>query len=221
MKKTTQTQSSADSTPANTSGEKHVFTYEDWMPKARQLAAQCWCDDETKDRVMDTVLAEAVAKRIAGWMDTATGAYRDVEFYHGITTEIGEMFGVAAKTSDDGSIQQDVLVLKVPELVRALFASRGVEPANSSQPSESLSEKAQNAIQQTEGERKERAASPETAVQEKAIKEIRDCINWKTGEVDEYRIRGILASVVHPDTAPQILEDKDRTEPNHHSSSTP
>jgi hypothetical protein len=33
------------------------------------------------------------------------------------------MFGVAAKTSDDGSIQQDVLALKVPELVAAALAA--------------------------------------------------------------------------------------------------
>lgn len=42
-----------------------------WMDEARQVAAQCWCDEETKDRVMDHALAEAVARRIAAWMDTA------------------------------------------------------------------------------------------------------------------------------------------------------
>lgn len=92
-------------------------TIETWMPEARQLAAQCWCDDETKDREMDVVLAEAVARRIAGWMDASAQAYRDADFYRGIIREIGEMFGVEAKTSDDGSVQQDVLALKVPELV--------------------------------------------------------------------------------------------------------
>jgi len=36
-----------------------------WMEEAREAAAQCWCDKETEDCVMDSVLAEAVATRIA------------------------------------------------------------------------------------------------------------------------------------------------------------
>ena len=43
----------------------------DWMDEAKEIAAQCWCDPETKDRIMDPALATAVAKRIAAWMDTA------------------------------------------------------------------------------------------------------------------------------------------------------
>lgn len=35
------------------------------MREARELAAQCWCDPETRDRVMDAELAEAFAKRLA------------------------------------------------------------------------------------------------------------------------------------------------------------
>lgn len=97
-----------------------MTTIETWMPEARQLAAQCWCDEETKDREMDVVLAESVAKRIAAWMDTSAQAYRDADFYRKIIYQIGDMFGVEAKTSDDGSIQQDVLCLKVPELVARL-----------------------------------------------------------------------------------------------------
>lgn len=93
-----------------------------FIEEARQQAAQCWCDPETQDRVMDPALCEAVAKRIAAWMDTCAQAYRNADFYRGIVTQIGEMFGVAAKTSDDGSVQQDVLALKVPELVADLIA---------------------------------------------------------------------------------------------------
>jgi hypothetical protein len=95
-------------------------TIETWMPEARKLAAQCWCDPETQDREMDVVLAEAVARRIAAWMDAAAMFNRNSDFYRGIVVQIGEMFGEAAKTSDDGSVQQDVLALKVPELVASL-----------------------------------------------------------------------------------------------------
>ena len=108
--------------------EKAVETV-DFMDEARQLASQCWCDPETQDRVMDPPLAEAVAKRIAVWMDTAAQFNRNEDFYRGIVCQVGEMFGNAAKTSDDGSLQDSVLALKVPELVRDALAARRAEAA--------------------------------------------------------------------------------------------
>ena len=91
-----------------------------FIDEARQLAAQCWCDDETKDRVMDPALCEAVAKRINSWMCDAAQYLRNQQFCHGLIVKIGEKFGKPAYTSDDGSVQQDVLALKVPELVDQL-----------------------------------------------------------------------------------------------------
>ncbi|HEY0548176.1 MAG TPA: hypothetical protein VGF13_01165 [Verrucomicrobiae bacterium] len=94
---------------------------EQWMPEARQLAAQCWCDDETKDRVMDPPLAEAVARRIAAWMDDAARYARNEEYYRGLVQRCGAVFGEAAYLCDDGvSRSQDILCAKVPELVEAL-----------------------------------------------------------------------------------------------------
>lgn len=101
-------------------------TLETWMPEARQMAAQCWCDDETKNTVMDTVLAEAVAKRIAAWMDTAAQAQRNCDYYRGLVVRCGEALGEAAKTCDDGGKSEDVLCAKVPELVEALVANAEV-----------------------------------------------------------------------------------------------
>lgn len=67
----------------------------DWMPEARVSAAQCWCDPETSHTVMDPALAEAVARRIAAWMQTGAfharneAYWRDrckaAEAHHGIT----------------------------------------------------------------------------------------------------------------------------------------
>jgi len=54
------------------------------------------------------------------WMEFAAQMNRNADFYQGIVREIGEGFGVEARTSDDGSIQDDVLALKVPELVAEL-----------------------------------------------------------------------------------------------------
>jgi predicted butyrate kinase (DUF1464 family) len=94
------------------------------MPEARQLAAQCWCDVETEKIEMDTALAEAVAKRIAAWMSSAAEFSNNAEFYRGIVHKIGDHFGAAARTSDDGSVQDHVLALKVPELVDQAIRSR-------------------------------------------------------------------------------------------------
>lgn len=89
-----------------------------YFDQARQAAAQCWCDEETQSIEMDTRLAEAFAKRLAVWMEEASIYNRNAGFYRSIIEEIGKMFGDAAKTSDDGSLQEDVLALRVPELVR-------------------------------------------------------------------------------------------------------
>lgn len=57
------------------------------------------------------------------WIETARQHARNEDFYRGVVRQIGELFGDAAKTSDDGSVQQDVLALKVPELVVGLKAT--------------------------------------------------------------------------------------------------
>lgn len=43
----------------------------DHMELARMIAAQCWCDEKTKNIAMDARLAEAFAKRLASWMNDA------------------------------------------------------------------------------------------------------------------------------------------------------
>lgn len=59
------------------------------------------------------------------WEETARRHANNEAFYRGIVVKIGNMFGDAAKTSDDGSVQQDVLALKVPELVKNLNLNLG------------------------------------------------------------------------------------------------
>lgn len=70
-----------------------------------------------------------VPKSTVAWYDTSLQYARDMEFYRGLVTEIGEMFGDEAKTADDGSLQDSVLALKVPRLVRALLTSPAVGSA--------------------------------------------------------------------------------------------
>ena len=98
----------------------------DWMDEARQLAAQCWCDKETEHIEMDVVLAEAVAKRIANWMSAAAMYARNSDYYSGLLDDIAQNFGSEAYTSDDGSVQEDPLRIKLPELVRKMRIERDV-----------------------------------------------------------------------------------------------
>jgi hypothetical protein len=68
--------------------------------------------------------------QMLAWMETARINQGNAEFYRGIVTKIGLMFGVAARTQDDGGIVEDVLALRVPELVDGLLnASRAYTSA--------------------------------------------------------------------------------------------
>lgn len=101
--------------------EKHMSTKYNWMEEARQQAAQCWCDDETSSMEMNTVLAEAVAKRIAVWMEEAARSQVNCDYYRGLVIRCGEVLGKAARTCDDGTLVDHVLCAKVPELVEQLM----------------------------------------------------------------------------------------------------
>lgn len=90
------------------------------MDEARMTAAQCWCDKETEDRIMDVDLCEAVAKRICSWMDTAGMFSRNADYYRGLVVECGNAIGTEAFTADDGRIHDEVLCAKVPQLVKEL-----------------------------------------------------------------------------------------------------
>ena len=90
------------------------------LEEARGFAAQCWCDPETQDRAMDVALAEAMAKRIAAWMETAAAYSRNVDFYQGLLDKTAAHLGPDVFVSDDGSIQTEPLRLKIPEMVAAL-----------------------------------------------------------------------------------------------------
>ena len=61
-----------------------------------------------------------VPKSTDAWFNTARQYANDMDFYRKLVIEIGELFGDAAKTCDDGSMAESVLALKVPELVREL-----------------------------------------------------------------------------------------------------
>jgi len=53
------------------------------------------------------------------WLETARQEFNGREYYRSLVVKIGEMFGVSAKTCDDGTVVEDVLCAKVSELVSA------------------------------------------------------------------------------------------------------
>lgn len=61
-------------------------------------------------------------ERAAVWERTAGEYHKGLEYYRGLVTRCGELFGEAAKTADDGTVQMEVLRAKVPELVAGAVA---------------------------------------------------------------------------------------------------
>jgi len=74
-------------------------------------------EDEVAD--LTKQLSEKESER-DNWMETARQHLKNEEFYRELVVQIGEKFGDIAYISDDGSVQEDVLCLKVPELVSDL-----------------------------------------------------------------------------------------------------
>jgi len=88
-----------------------------YMEEALQEAAQCWCDDETSGKQMDAALARAFAKRLSVWMETAAMMSRNADFFRGLLDQCASHLGREAYTADDGTVMDDPVRLKIPELV--------------------------------------------------------------------------------------------------------
>ncbi|MFA4974598.1 MAG: hypothetical protein WC683_18490 [bacterium] len=89
------------------------------------LSARHVADDNARRRMMQDAIGAKEAQRKAEqerdcWLETAREESRNRDYYRGLVQQIGGMFGVAARTQDDGGIVEDVLCAKVPELVEAL-----------------------------------------------------------------------------------------------------
>ena len=79
---------------------------------------------ENTVRALQQRLVEA-ERREAAWIETAASFSRSSEYYKSLVVTIGEGFGVAAQTADDGSLMGEVLCAKVPELVDTLRGDLG------------------------------------------------------------------------------------------------
>jgi len=58
------------------------------------------------------------------WKSVAEQAMRNVEFYQGLLDDCARHLGVEAFTADDGSIMEEPVRLKIPELVQKLVLKK-------------------------------------------------------------------------------------------------
>ncbi len=66
-------------------------------------------------------LEQAIAERNA-WIESAMTFSRNEDYYRGLVEQIGRLLGSDAYIADDGSISQDILCAKVPEMVETRLA---------------------------------------------------------------------------------------------------
>lgn len=88
-----------------------------FMTEARMIARECWQDDETRTIEMDVRLSEAFARRLFEWIDIAAQHAQNEEFYRDLLVQCGKLLGPEVYVSDDGSIQDEPLLLKIPEVL--------------------------------------------------------------------------------------------------------
>ena len=119
-----------------------------YLEEARMIAGHCWCDETTKHLVMVPELAEAFARRLAGWMDIAAQHTRNENFYRELLNKCADALGpVTPKVfiQDDGGVVDEPLRVKLPELIAELAT---------------LAEQQLKSIQKQNNERVTRPAAP-------------------------------------------------------------
>lgn len=103
--------------------------------KTKEAIAHNWAADTAAAQLKSLMDSEhnleemkrSFERTLYVWLKDLHQANRDMEFYRGIVMQTGELLGPEAFTSNDGTVGDSVLALKVPELVKKL-----VEENNSS-----------------------------------------------------------------------------------------
>lgn len=72
--------------------------------------------------LVETLLArvEELEKSLKAEHEQAIFYAKGLDYYRGVLVTIGEAIGREAYIAEDGSVQQDVLIAKLPELVKEL-----------------------------------------------------------------------------------------------------
>lgn len=82
--------------------------------------------EDSRSSLVDDIIGymHQLARERDNWQKTAAQNARNQEFYYGLVTDIGNMFGLRARIADDGTICENVLALRVPELVAELIVKK-------------------------------------------------------------------------------------------------
>jgi HD-like signal output (HDOD) protein len=67
---------------------------------------------------------EPMVQIVANWVETAAQHHRNECYYRGLLVKCGKLIGHESYVSDDGSVQDEVLCAKIPELVEKLVKER-------------------------------------------------------------------------------------------------
>lgn len=94
----------------------------------------------------ETDTVESLRRERDAWIETARLHHGNEEFYRNIVCGIGALFGKASRTADDGSVMDDVLALKVPELCRETFLVCVATATHFENTDSPLGERARNAV---------------------------------------------------------------------------
>lgn len=65
-----------------------------------------------------------LGQEVENWKETAAQFARNTEYYQGLLDNIAENFGIEAYISQDGSLQDEPLRAKMPDLVSQLLCEK-------------------------------------------------------------------------------------------------
>lgn len=99
---------------------------ESWNTGVGQPSYVRWCSPYFHVSLLDMIATpdEAVETAPCGWEVEAKRFHDGQEGFRAWLREVALMFGEQAYIADDGSRMDDVLIAKVPDMVRALMAER-------------------------------------------------------------------------------------------------
>jgi hypothetical protein len=88
-------------------------------------AAQATGSAETLEQLaIARARLDTMTRERDNWTETAAFHLRNEDFYRGLVHQTGKLLGPEVYVSDDGSVLESVLALKVPELVKKLVEGR-------------------------------------------------------------------------------------------------
>lgn len=102
--------------------------------ECQKLLAICAAFRERHAELGRATMERGLAEQMeAAWKDSLAMAVSNTDYYRGLLEQIGRTLGPAAYTSDDGSVQQGVLCIKLPELVAQLLHDYDVARADAAE----------------------------------------------------------------------------------------